>query len=65
MTKSTADTASKTAADRALAIMAERGMVRLHELKAAGIPETVLARLTGAGRVIRLRVSLIPGQGFQ
>jgi predicted transcriptional regulator of viral defense system len=29
-------------------------MARLHELKTAGIPETVVARLTRAGRVIRL-----------
>jgi predicted transcriptional regulator of viral defense system len=54
MAKSTAPIASRTTAERALAMMADRGMVRLSELKAAGIPEMVLARLTRAGRVIRL-----------
>ncbi len=29
-------------------------MARLHELKAAGVPETVVARLTRSGRVVRL-----------
>jgi len=43
-----------TAADKAIQILAKSGMARLHELKAAGIPETVVARLTQAGRVVRL-----------
>ena len=43
-----------TAADRAVQFLAERGMARLHELKAAGIPEIVVARLTRAGHVVRL-----------
>lgn len=43
-----------TAADRAIQILAEKGMARLHELKTAGIPETVVARLARAGRVVRL-----------
>ncbi|HXF87320.1 MAG TPA: type IV toxin-antitoxin system AbiEi family antitoxin domain-containing protein [Xanthobacteraceae bacterium] len=41
-------------ADKAIEILAKSGMARLHELKAAGIPEIVVARLTRAGRVIRL-----------
>ena len=45
---------SGTAADRAIQILAEKGMARLHELKTAGIPETVVARLARAGRVVRL-----------
>src|SRR5579863_6767949 len=66
MTKTTATT-PKTAADRALAIMADRGMIRLSELKAAGIPEMVLARLTHAGRVIRLARGLyqLPNSDIQ
>ena len=43
-----------TAADRALEIMADGGIVRLRELKAAGIPEVVVARLARSGRVVRL-----------
>lgn len=43
-----------TAANKAIEILAKSGMARLHELKAAGIPETVVARLTRAGRVVRL-----------
>lgn len=42
------------AADRAVQFLAEKGMARLHELKAAGVPETVIARLTRSGRVVRL-----------
>ncbi len=42
------------AADRAIQILSKSGMVRLREFKAAGIPETVVARLTRAGRVVRL-----------
>jgi len=51
---STVDRKSPTAADRAIQILAEKGMARLHEFKAAGVPETVVARLTRSGRVVRL-----------
>lgn len=43
-----------TAADKAIEIISKSGMARLRELKAAGIPEVVVARLTRAGRVVRL-----------
>src|SRR3990167_2373765 len=42
------------ASERAIQIISKSGMVRLRELKAVGIPETVVARLTKAGRVVRL-----------
>lgn len=51
---STAAQKPTTVADKAIEILAKSGMARLHELKAAGIPEIVVARLTRAGRVIRL-----------
>jgi predicted transcriptional regulator of viral defense system len=54
MAKTKSHVASRPSAERALAMMAERGMVRLREFKAAGIPEMVLARLTRAGRITRL-----------
>lgn len=44
----------RTAADRAIEIISKGGMVRLREIKAAGIPEVVVARLAKAGRVVRL-----------
>lgn len=43
-----------TASDRAIKIISTGGMVRLHEIKAAGIPEVVVARLAKAGRIVRL-----------
>jgi predicted transcriptional regulator of viral defense system len=43
-----------TAADKAIEIISKSGMVRLRELKAAGIPGVVVARLAKAGRVVRL-----------
>ena len=51
---STAARKPETAADRAIQLLAEKGMVRLHELKAAGIPATVVSRLARSGRVVRL-----------
>ena len=41
-------------AERALAILADRGIVRLREFKAAGIAEESVARLVRQGRVRRL-----------
>jgi len=46
--------AKSTLSQRAVDMVATRGMVRLRELKAAGIPETIVARLTAAGRLVRL-----------
>jgi len=43
-----------TAADKAIELISKGGIVRLRELKAAGIPEVVVSRLTRAGRVVRL-----------
>lgn len=43
-----------TAAGKAIEIISEGGIVRLRELKAAGIPGVVVSRLTRAGRVVRL-----------
>lgn len=43
-----------TAADKAIEIISKGGIVRLRELKAVGIPEVVVSRLTRAGRVVRL-----------
>jgi predicted transcriptional regulator of viral defense system len=40
-------------ADRAQALLAERGMLRLREFLAAGIAEETLARLVRQGRVVR------------
>ncbi len=51
---STAAQKPTKAADKAIEILANSGMVRLHEFKAAGIPETVVARLANAGRIVRL-----------
>jgi len=45
---------SITAAQKAIGIMSKGGMVRLRELRAAGIPEVVVARLARTGRVVRL-----------
>ncbi|MDK9720406.1 MAG: type IV toxin-antitoxin system AbiEi family antitoxin domain-containing protein [Rhodospirillales bacterium] len=44
----------QTAADKALEIISKGGMARLREIKAAGIPGVVVARLAKAGRVVRL-----------
>ncbi|MBI4968199.1 MAG: type IV toxin-antitoxin system AbiEi family antitoxin domain-containing protein [Rhodospirillales bacterium] len=44
----------RTAAERALDIISKGGMVRLREIKGAGIPEVVVARLAKAGRIVRL-----------
>ena len=43
-----------TAADRAIEFMSTRGIVRLRELKAEGIPEMAVARLVRSGRIVRL-----------
>jgi predicted transcriptional regulator of viral defense system len=40
--------------ERALALLAERGMVRLAELTAVGIAPSAVARMTLAGEVVRL-----------
>lgn len=44
----------RTDADKAIEIIRKIGMARLRELKAAGIPEVVITRLTQAGRIVRL-----------
>jgi predicted transcriptional regulator of viral defense system len=43
-----------TAADKALEIISAKGMARLHEIKAAGIPEMVVSRLAQSNRIVRL-----------
>lgn len=55
------------ASERAIQIISKSGMVRLRELKAVGIPETVVARLTKAGRVVRLARGLyqLPSANLQ
>jgi len=45
---------NQTQRDRALALLAERGMARLHELIDAGVDEETVARLVRGGEVIRL-----------
>lgn len=47
-------TAAQSQASRALSLLADRGMVRLREFKAAGIAEESVARLVRQGRVRRL-----------
>lgn len=44
----------KAAAEKAIEIISKNGMARLREIKAAGIPEVVVARLAKTGRVVRL-----------
>lgn len=44
----------KTQREHALALLAERGMARLHELIEAGVDEETIARLVRRGDVVRL-----------
>jgi predicted transcriptional regulator of viral defense system len=57
----------KSQKDRALALLRERGMARLHELIAAGVNEETVARLARAGEIVRLARGLyqLPDTDFQ
>jgi len=49
----TPDAKTPSQGDRALTMLASRGMLRLNEFKAAGIAEETLARLVRQGRIVR------------
>ncbi len=57
----------QTQRDRALALLAERGMARLRELIGAGVDEETVSRLVRRGEVVRLARGLyqLPDAGFE